>query len=302
MKKENVDRNQAVWLSGLKRQTQKNCSVENSSTRMCACVRIPLLSENVSNAMRQSLQLTNSVILGRQFKMTVQSKRKKNAKSSGVREVVWGWQASGLKLNKKKDTQTRHVKHECTRGLKRKSLQMDDTNRLAEKISEMQIQPYWKSTEHTEKYRRKPGRMADGLRRQTHEIPESRILVHECVRGFESHSCQKTFWTRWDTAFSRQILSHWNVMWRWQSKPKKKRIATSSVDDSRAVYKCTKQKITSRDMWNTNVRVGWNANLLKWMTKTAYQIKSLKCKFNPIEKAQIIQKNVGVNPAGWPRV
>ena len=166
----------------------------------------------------------------------------------------------------------------------------------------MQIQPYWKSTDHTEKYRRKPGRMADGLRRQTHEIPESRILVHECVRGFESHSCQKTFWTRSGTAFSRQILSHWNVMWRWQSKPKKKRIAMSSVDDSRAVYKCTKQKRTSRDMWNTNVRVGWNANLLKWMTKTAYQIKSLKCKFNLIENAQIIHKNVGVNPAGRPRV
>ena len=32
----------------------------------------------------------------------------------------------------KKDTQTRHVKHECTHGVKRKSLQMDDTNRLAD--------------------------------------------------------------------------------------------------------------------------------------------------------------------------
>ena len=32
----------------------------------------------------------------------------------------------------KKDTQTRHVKYECTRGFKRKSLQMDDTNRLAD--------------------------------------------------------------------------------------------------------------------------------------------------------------------------
>ena len=28
----------------------------------------------------------------------------------------------------------------------------------------------------------------------------------------------------------------------------------------------------------------------------------MKCKFNPFEKAQITQKNVGVNPAGWPRV
>ena len=32
----------------------------------------------------------------------------------------------------KKDTQTRRVKHECTRGFKRKSLQMDDTKRLAD--------------------------------------------------------------------------------------------------------------------------------------------------------------------------
>ena len=61
-----------------------------------------------------------------------QKKTKKIAKSSAVRDVVWGWQASDLKLNKKKDTQTRHVKHECTRGFKRKSLQMDDTNCLAE--------------------------------------------------------------------------------------------------------------------------------------------------------------------------
>ena len=67
-----------------------------------------------------------------------------------------------------------------------------------------------------------------GLRRQTQEIPQSRILVHECVRGFESHSCQKTFWTRWGRAFSWQFLSYWNVNWRWQSKAKEnKRLATS---------------------------------------------------------------------------
>ena len=29
-----------------------------------------------------------------------------------------------------------------------------------------------------------------GLRRQTQEIALLSILVHECVRGFESHSCQ----------------------------------------------------------------------------------------------------------------
>ena len=143
-------------------------SIENSGTRVCAWVRIPLLSENVLITMRQSPQLTNSVILERQFQMTVQSKRKQKnrkvvwgsqsrlgfAKSSGVdKRAVWNYT--------KKDTQTGHVKHECTRGFKRKSLQTDDTNRLADKISEKQIQPNWKITERTEKCRRKPSRMAE---------------------------------------------------------------------------------------------------------------------------------------------
>ena len=67
-----------------------------------------------------------------------------------------------------------------------------------------------------------------GLWRQTQEIPQWRILVHECVRGFESHSCHKTFRTRWGRAFSWQILSYWNVNSRWQSKAKEnKRLATS---------------------------------------------------------------------------
>ena len=67
-----------------------------------------------------------------------------------------------------------------------------------------------------------------GLRRQTQESTQSRIQVHECLRGFESHSCQKTFWTRWGRAFSWQFLSYWNVNWRWQSKAKEnKRLATS---------------------------------------------------------------------------
>ena len=63
-------------------------SIENSGTRVCAWVRIPLLSENVLKTMRQSPQLTNSVILERQFQMTVQSKRKQKN-----RKVVWGSQS-----------------------------------------------------------------------------------------------------------------------------------------------------------------------------------------------------------------
>ena len=173
------------------------------------------------------------------------------------------------KCKKKEDTQPRHVKHECTRGFERKSFQMDDTNRLADKISEIQIQPNWKRLYHTKKVEVRQAGWPSGLRGQTQEIPQSRILVHECVRGFESNSCQKTFWTRWGRAFSWQILSYWNVNSRWQCKAKENRkIATTSVVDTRAISKCPKRRIPSRDIRNTNVRVGWNAKLLKRMTQT----------------------------------
>ena len=72
-------------------------SVEKTGTRVCAWVRIPLPSENVLNTTRQSLQLTNSVILQRQFKMTAQSKILQK-----TRNVIRGWQPSGLKCIKKK--------------------------------------------------------------------------------------------------------------------------------------------------------------------------------------------------------
>ena len=51
-------------------------SVENSGTRVCARVGLPLLSEKVFNTNRQILQLTNSVLEERQLKMTLQNKRK----------------------------------------------------------------------------------------------------------------------------------------------------------------------------------------------------------------------------------
>ena len=60
----------------------RNPSVETSGTRPCAWFHIPLLSENVSNTMRQSLQPTNSVILEGQFKMTVQSQRKQTTRNA----------------------------------------------------------------------------------------------------------------------------------------------------------------------------------------------------------------------------
>ena len=67
------------------------------------------------------------------------------------------------------------------------------------------------------------------------------------------------------------------------------------------LFETAQKKIPRRHIWNTNDSVGLNANLYKWTTHTVYQIKSLKCKFEPIENSQIKQKNVGVNPAGWPR-
>ena len=60
------------------------------------------------------------------------------------------------------------------RGFKRKSFEMDDTNRLADYTSEMQIQPNWKITHHTGKCRRKPGRMAGRSK-----IPDARNYLFE---------------------------------------------------------------------------------------------------------------------------
>ena len=138
------------------------------------------------------------------------------------------------------------MKHECTRGFKRKPLQMDDTNSLADYISEIQIQPNWKITDHTKNVDVNQAGWPSGLKRQTQEIPQSRSLAHEGVRGFESLSCQKPFWSRWGRAFSRQILSHWNVNWRWQSRAENKKIATSSVVDNRAVWNSTKKDTQTR--------------------------------------------------------
>ena len=141
----------------------------------------------------------------------------------------------------KKVTQTRHVKHECTRGFERKSFHMDDTNRLADYISEMQILPNWKSAYHTKKCRRKSGRMAErskapGSRKSSVENSGTRVCAWVRIP-----LCQKTLWTRWGRAFSWQILSYWNINSRWQCKAKEnKKIATSSVVDNGAVWNYTK--------------------------------------------------------------
>ena len=49
---------------------------------------------------------------------------------------------------------------------------------------ETRMQPNWKSTYHTEKLEVSQAGWPSRLGRQTQGIPQSRILVHECVRGF----------------------------------------------------------------------------------------------------------------------
>ena len=94
-----------------------------------------------------------------------------------------------------------------------------------------------------------------GLRRQTQDIPQSRILVHECVHGFESNSCQKTFWTRRGRAFSWQILSYWNAI----------------QDDSPKQKKTSKRKQTTH-----NVIRGWQPSGLKMHKKEDTQQRHVK--------------------------
>ena len=57
-------------------------------------------------------------------------------------------------MHKKEDAQQRHVKHESTRGFRRKSFQMDDTNRLADHNCELKNLPNWKDTDQKELCRR----------------------------------------------------------------------------------------------------------------------------------------------------
>ena len=156
----------------------RNSSVENSGTRVCAWVRIPLLSENVLNAKRQSFQLTNSVILEHQFKIKAQSKRKqKNG------NIIGGRQPSGFQVHKKEDNQPIHVKHESTRGFERKSFHMDDTNRLADYITELEKLPNGRAANRKKKMcRRKQGRMAErskepGSRKSSVENSGTRVCA-----------------------------------------------------------------------------------------------------------------------------
>ena len=203
----------------------RNSFVENSGLRVCAWVRIPILSENVLNTTRQSLQLTNSVILERQFKMTVQSKRKQTTRNAiGWLIAEWFKNAQKRKKIPSKDMWNTKVHVGFDENLFKWMTQ------TASQITSLNWKNYPIEKAHIiqKKVEASQARWPSGLRRQTQESRSSRILVHECVRGFESQSCQKTFWTRRGRAFSWQILSYWNVNSRWQSKAKEnKRLATS---------------------------------------------------------------------------
>ena len=80
------------------------------------------------------------------------------------------------------------MEHESTRGFERKPFEMDDTNRLADYISELKKLPNGKAINQKKKC--VDGNQAEwpsDLRRQAQENPQSRTMVHECVRGFKSH-------------------------------------------------------------------------------------------------------------------
>ena len=195
----------------------RTSSVENSDTRVCAWVRIPLLSEKVLNTTRQSLQLTNSVILERQFKMTVQSKRKQTTRNV-IGWLIAEWFKNAQKRKKIPSKDMRNTKvhvgfdENLFKGMTQTAEQLTSMNWKCHSIGKTQIKRKYVDVNQTG--------CPSGLRRQTQDIPQSRILVHECARGFESHSCQKTFWTRRGRAFSWQILSYWNVNSRWRPKAK----------------------------------------------------------------------------------
>ena len=109
------------------------------------------------------------------------------------------------------------------RGFEQKTFQMDDTNRLAEYISELKNLPNGKATNQKKKcVDGNKAEWASDLRRQAQENLQSRTLARESVRGFESHSCQKTFWTRWGRAFTNSVILERQFKMTVQSKRKQK--------------------------------------------------------------------------------
>ena len=117
--------------------------------------------------MRQSLELTNSVILERQFQMTVQIKRKRKNGN-----VIPGRCPSGLKVREKEDTQQRHVKHQCMHGFKRKSFQMDEHKPFSTLHFSIENFIQFKAHKLKKKRRQKPGRVVERSK-----APDSKKLL-----------------------------------------------------------------------------------------------------------------------------
>ena len=161
------------------------------------------------------------------------------------------------------------MKHESTHGVKRKSLQMDDTNRLADYISEMQIRPNWKSTDHTEKSRGKPGRTAErskspGSRNSSVEKSGTRLcpwvrfpFLSENVSNAMRQSLELTNSVILERQFKMTVQS--------KRKQKKSQHRLWLITER---FETAQKKIPSRDMWNTKVGVRLNGNLSEWMTQT----------------------------------
>ena len=190
-------------------------------------------------------------------------------KKTKNRNVVCAWYPSNFKVPKKEDTQPRHYKHECTRGLERKSFEKDETNRLADYISELKILSNWKTTYHTEKSRCLPGTMAERSK-----APDSR---DSSVENSGTRVCawvqilllsQKVLNTiRQSLQLTNSLILERQFKMTVQNKRKQKK-SQRRLWLITKLFETAQKKIPRRDMWNTNVRVGLNANLYKWMTQT----------------------------------
>ena len=163
------------------------------------------------------------------------------------------------------------MKHESTRGLRRKSFQMDDTNRFADYFCELKKLPNWKSTHHTEKSRGKPGRMAErskapDSRKSFVEKSGTRVcawvripILSENVLNTTRKSLQLTNSVTLERQFKMTVQSK-------RKQTTRNVIGWLIAEQFKSAQK--RKKIPSKDMWNTKVHVGFDENLFKWMTQT----------------------------------
>ena len=148
------------------------------------------------------------------------------------------------------------MKHDSTRWFKGKSFQTDDTNRLADYISELKTSLNWNDTDQKEICRRKPGRTAERS-----EAPDSR---NSSVKNSGTRVCAWVWFpllSENDLNTMRQSSQPTNfVILKHQFKmtvQSKRKQTTRNVIGwliAEQFKKSTKKKIPSKDMWNTKVR------------------------------------------------